>query len=102
MLNTKPAKHDPDQGHELLTIVFHEENVVITDLKLGRVANNKAFISNCATQHLNGICAVDAAFDSILNLKRDVALNVSLRTLPFPNRANISHRSLEDQLGLLN
>ena len=81
----KAAVTNSDQRHELIVIVFDEKDVAISDFEFRRVSHQHCFIPNCATEHLNHVRVAGFAFDVVRNLKRDVSLNVTLRSFTFPN-----------------
>ena len=76
--------HDPDQRDELTAIVLDEKNILIADLEFRRVAYAHCFAVHRAAEHPNGVTLAGISLESIRNLERDIAHDVTLSPLTDP------------------
>ena len=91
--------HDADQRNELRAVVFHKQDVAITDLEFRRVSYLHRLRADCAAQHLQRHTRSRIALNGFFYFNSDVARDVTLRALTGPFGADASYSALKNHFG---
>src|SRR5213592_2237292 len=88
--------HDADERNELSAVVFHKQDVAITDLEFRRIGHLHRLTAHCTAKHLQSDLRSGLSFNRVLYLKSNITVDVTLTAFPNPLRTHISNRSLKD------
>ena len=91
--------HDADERNELSAVVFHKQDVAITDLEFRRIGHLHRLTAHCTAKHLQSDLRSGLSFNRVLYLKSNITVDVALTAFPNPLRTHISNRSLKDYFG---
>src|SRR5207253_5123366 len=91
--------HDADERNELSAVVFHKQDVAITDLEFRRIGYPHRLTAHCTAKHLQSDLSSGLSFNRVLYLKSNITVDLALTAFPNPLRTPISDRSLKDYYG---